>query len=250
MTRTHNFIELDRIVIDPATQPRCAISTEKIAEYVEDMQRGDTFPPLVVFKDGKKYWLADGFHRYYAAVTCRRSNFECEVRDGGLREAILYSCGANASHGLRRTTADKRRAVVKMLEDEEWSCWADREIARQCCVSHEFVGKMRKEAARVTVSVDSEERTYRTKHGTLSTMNTANIGQSGADVSPPPLKPIEIANALRTIERQVDSMPAAEEAVAHFPTEQWYFFPLSKIEAIATWMAAFAQAWRQRAETP
>jgi hypothetical protein len=42
---------------------------------------------------------------------------------------VPNSVSANAPHGLRRTNADKRRAVVRLLEDTEWSQWADREIA-------------------------------------------------------------------------------------------------------------------------
>lgn len=39
------------------------------------------------------------------------------------REAILFIVGANASHGLRRTNADKRRTVERLLADEEWRGW-------------------------------------------------------------------------------------------------------------------------------
>jgi hypothetical protein len=71
------------------------------------------FPRLVVFEDaGKAYWVANGFHRYRAAFRLKRENIECEVRKGGLRQAILYACGANAAHGLRRTNGDKRQAVT------------------------------------------------------------------------------------------------------------------------------------------
>jgi predicted RNase H-like nuclease (RuvC/YqgF family) len=67
------------------------------------------------------------------------------VREGTLRDAILFSFSANGTHGLRRTAADKRKAVMAMLEDIEWQDWSDREIARQCCVSHPFVSAIRKE---------------------------------------------------------------------------------------------------------
>lgn len=66
-----------------------------------------------------------------------------EVRVGTQRDAILYPCGANTQHGLRRSQADKRKAVGIMLADPEWSKWSDREIARRCGVSHPFVGKLR-----------------------------------------------------------------------------------------------------------
>jgi hypothetical protein len=53
--------------------------------------------------------------------------------------------GANATHGLRRTNADKRRAALTLLQDEEWQRWSNREIARQCGVTHTFVAKLRRE---------------------------------------------------------------------------------------------------------
>ncbi len=53
--------------------------------------------------------------------------------------------GANADHGLRRTYADKRRAVEMLLQDEEWRTWSDRAIADQTKTTHPFVGKIRAE---------------------------------------------------------------------------------------------------------
>jgi hypothetical protein len=74
---------------------------------------------------------------------------------------------------MRRTNADKRRAVLRMLDDAEWAAWSDREIARRCGVNHEMVGKLR--PAPLAVSA-SEPRTYITKHGTVSQMNVTRIG--------------------------------------------------------------------------
>jgi hypothetical protein len=62
-----------------------------------------------------------------------------------LRDAVLHSVGANATHGLRRTNEDKRRAVETLLNDEKWYLWSDRQIARQCQVSHSLVSKIRQE---------------------------------------------------------------------------------------------------------
>ena len=38
---------------------------------------------------------------------------------GTQRDAILWSISANATHGLRRTNEDKRRAVTRLLQDPE-----------------------------------------------------------------------------------------------------------------------------------
>ena len=64
-------------------------------------------------------------------------------RQGTQRDAVLFSVGANGSHGLRRTNADKRRAVETLLRDAEWSQWSNREVARKCSVDESLVRNMR-----------------------------------------------------------------------------------------------------------
>lgn len=93
------------------------------------------------------------------------------------RDAILYACGANSTHGLKRTNADKRRAVMALLKDEEWGKWSDREIARRCGVDNSFASRVRRELVTVD-EPQSEPRTYTTRHGTEATMKTANIGKA------------------------------------------------------------------------
>ncbi|MDX2032633.1 MAG: hypothetical protein SF339_18300 [Blastocatellia bacterium] len=68
---------------------------------------------------------------------------------------------------------DKRRAVMTLLDDEEWRKWSDRKIAEICGLSNTFVGNMRSSLS----TVDSDERRYTTKHGTEAVMQTAAIGQ-------------------------------------------------------------------------
>ena len=133
-----------------------------------------------------------------AALKAGLTEIAAIVKQGTRRDAVLHSVGANAKHGLRRTNADKRRAVMRLLEDEEWSGWSDRQIARSTSTSNTFVSKLR---SSLTVNVDSEnqkqdvtvnvysdnpnERTYITKHGTITQMNTANIGKGSSSESPP-----------------------------------------------------------------
>jgi len=138
-------ISLEKIIINAGTQSRAKIDENVVAEYADAMKDGAKFPPAVVFHDGAEYFLADGFHRFFAAKKCGSPGIFCDVREGTSRDAILFSFGANGTHGLRRTAADKRKAVTTMLEDIEWQDWSDREIARQCCVSHPFVAALRKE---------------------------------------------------------------------------------------------------------
>lgn len=141
------MVNITEITADPAVQPRERMDMAMVMEYAGEMQAGTQFPPVIVFHDGASYWLADGFHRYEAARQSQYSIIAADVREGGRREAILYSVGSNATHGLRRSNADKRRAVATLLRDAEWRGWSDHEIARQCAVSAMFVGTLRREMA-------------------------------------------------------------------------------------------------------
>lgn len=161
---------------DGGTQPRDHVSLEVAREYAEAMADGATLPPVTAFYDGTDYWLADGFHRVEAALLLDQTVIDAEVHQGTRREAVLHSVGANASHGYRRSNMDKRRAVVTLLNDPEWAEWSDREIARRCSVSRMLVADLR--PPKVTVSSDSEVRTYLDRHGNASHMKVAAIGKA------------------------------------------------------------------------
>jgi hypothetical protein len=140
----------------------------------------------------------------------RRTGAEiaADVRQGSRRDAILYAVGANALHGLHRTNADKRNAAMTLLRDETWSAWSDREIARQCAVSDRFVNGLR---AQLTANIRSD-RTYTTKHGTVTTMKTDAIGRAPAPQGTP-APPQAPAAKPEPVWRQTD----IEEFVPRFP---------------------------------
>ena len=140
-----NHVPVSKIRMDGGAQMRAGIDDETVAEYAERYRSGAKMPALVVFNDGENYWLADGFHRLQALLASGTPNALCEINKGTQRDAVLFGCGANASHGLRRTNGDKRRAVGRLLGDEEWSRWTDRRIAQTCGVDNSFVSRLRKE---------------------------------------------------------------------------------------------------------
>lgn len=166
-------LKLDQINIKGGTQPRTALNDAAVAEYAEALIGGAKMPPITVFYDGSNYWLADGFHRLFAHKDSGALDIQAEVHQGTKRDAVLHSVGANASHGLRRTNEDKRKAVLTLLNDGEWVEWSNREVARCCGVSESLVRSLRENA----VTKQSSERTFTTKHGTTAVMNTGNIGK-------------------------------------------------------------------------
>lgn len=137
------LIGLDAIRIDGGTQSREKIDETIVGEYADLIEDGVVFPAVRVYFDGVSHYLADGFHRYHAHRKAGKGAIEADVENGTLRDAILYSLGANHEHGLRRTNADKRKAVQAMLDDFEWQDWSNGEIARRCHVSERLVANMR-----------------------------------------------------------------------------------------------------------
>jgi hypothetical protein len=139
-------IPLSRIK-DGGAQMRAEMHDDTVDDYANDMLAGAVFLPVVVFQDGNDYWLADGFHRVAAARKIGRDMVVAEIRQGAMRDAVLHGIGSNAAHGLRRTQADKRRAVERLLKDPEWARWSDRKLAEVAKVDHKTVGTIRRELA-------------------------------------------------------------------------------------------------------
>lgn len=172
-------ININAIRIDGGTQSRVEIDMEVVGDYAEAVTVGIDFPPIVVFNDGADQWLADGFHRYHAHTQAGKASIAAEVREGTVRDAILYSLGANGTHGLRRSNADKRKAVDTMLRDAEWVGWSDSKIAKACGVSDKTVASRRtaifgnsEDAQPAVRNVERAGKTYQ--------QNTANIGKGDA----------------------------------------------------------------------
>jgi hypothetical protein len=183
-----------------------------VRDYAEAMKAGAQFPPVVVFEGPDGIVLADGFSRHAAAEEVGATDIEAEVHQGAKRDAILYACGANQTHGQRRTNADKRRAVSRLLLDPEWGKWSDVDIAERCGVSHSFVSALRKELSPSTV--ESDTRTYTTKHGKTAKMRTGKIGKRKEQPASKPRKPRRPQTKEELIRRAREGIQAGEKAYA------------------------------------
>ncbi len=163
---------VDSLRFDSSIQPRVKINPAIVKEYATALSEGEQFPPVIVFNDGDNYWVADGFHRIMAAKEAGLTHIDAEVCVGTPRDAVLYAVGTNSAHGIRRSNADKRRAVEMLLSDEEWRQWSNIEIARRCVVSHTFVNSVREE-----LSHNGTESPAKRKCADGRIIDTANIGK-------------------------------------------------------------------------
>lgn len=139
------ILNIKLIRMDCGTQSRDANDQEHIDYLAEQIQSGETLPPVTVVHDGLEYYLADGFHRVHAHIKLGKASINCDVVTGTLRHAIDLSGMANKTHGLNRSHATKRKQTLIYLEDFEWSELSDRVIAKKVGVSHPFVAGLRAE---------------------------------------------------------------------------------------------------------
>ncbi len=155
----------------------------------------DAFPSVAVFDDGSELLLVDGFHRFMAAKSLGHETIRCRVYSGSKLEAGWFACGCNRSHGLRRTTADKQRAVDCALRCD--STKSDSEIARHVGVCGKTVGNYRR-SLRVTseipesaLRVGADGRSVNTTNiGKRTTKLTSTVDEKRSEVeSTPPLRP-------------------------------------------------------------
>lgn len=203
------MLELDQIRTNGGTQSRVELNQETVAEYAQAFTAGASFPPVVVFFDGANYWLADGFHRYFGARDAGESAIEAEIITGTQRDAVLYSLKANATHGLRRTNADKRKAVETLLKDAEWATWSDRKIAEVCGVGHPLVAAIRKPE----VAVKQQE------NRASSAAKKAERVESDSTPAVSTSQPTTAGHAPAPEETPEDDGPSAEELAAHAAAE-------------------------------
>lgn len=169
-------ILIEKIEWDESSQARVSLDENAMQEYAEAWDRGAKFPPIVTFFDGSDYWLGDGFHRVHVARKRGEKLIEAEVHKGGREDAAWYATGANTSHGVRRTNADKRKAVEMALRlKPEMS---DRAIAEHCGVGHPTVAAVRESLTGKVFQSNAETKRVGRDGRTI---DTAKIGRTAQE---------------------------------------------------------------------
>ena len=159
--RVSKMITLEDLVIEESLQVRAKLDQETIQEYAQQMVppgsdlesgvdhevldiHGVPFDPItVVLTPDDELLLVDGWHRVAAARKKKIAKFQASVSSGTRQDALEACLIANARHGLRRTRADKRRAIKLALKDPEFVKRSDRWIAEMTGVTSPTVTRTR-----------------------------------------------------------------------------------------------------------
>ena len=165
-------LNIANIRIDGGTQARVALNQDVVKDYAEKMRDGEKFPEITVFFDGSDYWLADGFHRYFATKSNGTVSIEADVKNGTLNDATLFAFGANGKRGLSMSAEDNRNVIYAMLRHPEWKLWTNAAIAKHVGVSKMTVGRVK---ATLDIKEEDTVKKYKDKHGNESTIETKNL---------------------------------------------------------------------------
>jgi FtsZ-binding cell division protein ZapB len=198
-------LNIGALVLDQKLQSRTEINEDTVADYVEAVKRGDEFPPVLAYFDGVHYWLTDGYHRYHAHKKAGKAGITCEIVNGTFRDAVLKATSVNNKHGMRRTYADKRKAVMTLIEDFEWDTWSNIEMAEHCGVSASFVSNLRSENGKTSDTVK-----YKTATGKVMEKKKAP-GRAP--------KELELKEPEKQPEPKLEEYDARDELIAHLTKE-------------------------------
>ena len=134
------MLVLQRITNDGGTQMRAGMDPETIKEYQEAIDNSEAwpFPPVIVYHDGDRYWLADGFHWSTLHRSGKYLDIPADIRAAAAR------CRAARCRGecVARSAPHKGRQAAGCRDTRAgWRMgkWSNREIARRCSVSEHFV---------------------------------------------------------------------------------------------------------------
>lgn len=199
MTKARKY-PLEEIILDERCQARVSVDHDAVEEYRAAYEAGTELPPLRVFLVDEKPYLVDGFHRLPAAMAAGKQWLRCEiVGEGTVDEAIWHAAAVNQTHGVRRTNADKRRAVRLALETEIGMEQSNRVIAAHVGVSDVFVAKVREE-------FEAERR------GQVQTVSTCGEGEAQTVSTSEPRKRIGKDGKTYSAKRQVQTVSTSDDS--------------------------------------
>lgn len=110
-------LSLDAVVWDPSIYPRAKWSTSTIERYVDALEAGDEFPPVIVEEGTMR--LLDGKHRLEAHKKAERPTILVQQRPipEGM-SAKRYAAMLSARHGDRMSNADLKALALEEAESD------------------------------------------------------------------------------------------------------------------------------------
>lgn len=151
-------VPLEVLIADPALQPRVAGVDPDHVHELETV--AEHWPPLKVVRQGDKYLLVDGFHRFAAAQNLNLATVSVMVLEAG-PNADLQDLAfiLNAAHGRPLTLSDRRAHAARLLRSH--ADWSDREVGRRCGLTQPTVAKVRQELEQSAAIPEAAKRTGR-----------------------------------------------------------------------------------------
>jgi hypothetical protein len=144
MTYPTKKFHVSDLVVDERCQARECVQPEVVQEYAEAYRAKTDMPPIDVFMVDGKPWVVDGMHRWAAHAAAGVAWARCRiVGTGTTAEAIYRAQAANKGHGLRRSNADKRKAIRNCLENEIGIEQSSRVLAEHLDVGKDLVSEVR-----------------------------------------------------------------------------------------------------------
>jgi hypothetical protein len=175
---TEKTVPIEEVILDERCQARAEVSHETVTEYADAYRSGAKLPPVDVFAVLGKLYLVDGFHRLAALRVAAESFARVRiVGQGDIDAAVWHATSVNGTHGLRRSNADKRRAVELALRSAIGSEQSSAIVAEHCGVSRNFVSELRAELEG-DVSSDDTSRTRTDRLGRQQPARKPRVAKS------------------------------------------------------------------------
>lgn len=172
----HQSIPLSSIITSPRLQNRNAAApclrqklthSQATIEHLDTLKlairRGDHLPPVSVVRAeperGERFYLVDGFHRYWAHEQLKLETIEATILDGcGLVDALIASGKANQNHGLRLTKDERVENAWRSLnlpETDYYRRMNKTEAETALGVDRETIKKMRQKVRQRGIAAGS-----------------------------------------------------------------------------------------------
>jgi len=174
------FLQLGVELIEATkkTQPRRRLQPDVIDRYAEALDNGDIFPPIIVFAENgsERYILADGFHRLAAHKQVKVKEIDCDLREGGLADAVTHALQANRKHGVPRSDVDLRYSIKLALDNPAYDGLSGRKIAELCGCTHKTVQRVKADMEVATGATNTPDDKAGAEENTLATQKPPDQG--------------------------------------------------------------------------